>query len=231
MRVLGLVPARGGSRRVERKNLMELGGRTLVRRALETTLASGACEAVALSSEDDEILAEAEGLDVLTVRRPAELAGDTARSYDVVMHALRVLEDDGLGPYDAVAIVQCTSPFTAPEDIAGTIGLLERSGAGSAVTVVQLDYGIHPLKMKVLDGDRLTPWLEEDDMTPSHELPRLWIRNGSVYATRREVLEAGELVSTHDCRGYEMPSERSHDIDTPLDLAFAQFLLETGRAG
>jgi CMP-N-acetylneuraminic acid synthetase len=226
MRVLGLVPARGGSRRVERKNLALLGGRTLVRRALETALAAGCFDAVALSSDDPEILAEAEGLDVVVVQRPPELASDSARSLDAVLHALDVVDGD----FEAVGIVQCTSPFTAPADIAGAVTMLERSGAGSVVSVTRIEAAIHPLKLKVMDGEHLKPWLADDRMAPSHELPELWRRNGSIYLTRVEALRRGEILDEADQRGYVMPAERSHDIDTPEDLAFAEYLLQAGAA-
>jgi len=174
-----------------------------------------------LSSEDAEILREADGLEVARVERPASLATDTARAYDVVVHAL-----DVLGEFDAVAVIQATSPFTAPDDLAGAVALLERTGAASVVSVGRVEGADHPLKLKVMEGDRLLPWLAEDSMTPSHELPPLWVRNGSLYVSRREVIDAGLLVSEDDCRGYEMPPERSFDIDTPRDLAFAEFLLD-----
>jgi CMP-N,N'-diacetyllegionaminic acid synthase len=221
MRVLGIVPARGGSSRVPRKNLARLGGRTLVRRALETALAAGCLDVVALSSEDDEILAEAGGLDVVALRRPLELGTDTARAAEFALHALQALDDPDT-PFDAVAIVQCTSPFTAPQDVAGAVELLERTGAESVVTVSRIDAAHHPAKLKVLDGDRLLPFLEDDRLTPSHELPPLWARNGSVYVFRRDVVERS--LEADDVRGYEMPSERSFDIDTARDLAIAEFL-------
>ena len=203
-----------------RKNLAVLGGRTLVRRALETALAANVFSMVALSSEDDEILAEAEGLDIVAIRRPAELATDTTRALDVVRHALGELR-----PFDAVAVVQATSPFTAPEDLAGAVALLHETGAESVVSVARLEAGVHPLKLKRLEPDgRLLPYLEDDALTPSHELPPLWARNGSIYLSRIEVLERGLLVSDRDVRGYEMPVERSFDIDTPRDLAFVRFL-------
>jgi CMP-N,N'-diacetyllegionaminic acid synthase len=209
---------------VPRKNLARLGGRTLVRRALETSLEARCFEAVALSSDDDEVLAEAEGLDVETIDRPAELATATARAYDVVVHALGELERNGR--FDAVAVVQCTSPFTAPADLAGAVELLEASGARSVVSVVRLESALHPLKLKVLEGDRLLPFLAEDQLAPSHDLPPLWVRNGSIYASSRPVIDDGKLVDECDVRGYEMPVERSFDIDTERDLAFAEFLLE-----
>ena len=221
MRVLGIVPARGGSSRVPRKNLARLGGCTLVRRALETALASGALDVVALSSEDEEILAEADGLEVVALRRPAELATDTARASEFALHALRALDDPD-APFEAVAIVQCTSPFTAPEDVAGAVGLLERTGAESVVTVSRIEAAHHPAKLKVLEDDRLLPFLEDDRLAPSHELPPLWVRNGSVYVFRRDVVGRG--LEADDVRGYEMPPERSFDIDTARDLAIAEFL-------
>lgn len=225
MRVLGLVPARGGSRRIEGKNLAELGGKTLVRRALETALACIRLDLVAISSDSAEILAQAEGLDAVTrIERSHDLATDSARSLDVVLHALEVVEDRGTAPFDAVAILQCTSPFTEPPDIDGTIELLERSGAGSAVTVSKVDHA-HPLKMKRMEGDRLLPLFRDDDMLPSHELPEVFVRNGSVYVSRRATLESGSLVS-EDVRGHLMPLERSLDIDTLVDLEFARFLLQ-----
>jgi CMP-N-acetylneuraminic acid synthetase len=226
MHALGLVPARGGSTRVPRKNLARLGGRTLVRRALETCVAAGCFSVVVVSSDDEEVLAEADGLDVVRLRRPPELATATARAADVALHALREL-DDPARPFEALAIVQCTSPFTAPEDVAGTVALLERSGAESAVTVARADPAHHPLKLKRLDGDRLLPYVEDDRLLPSHELPPLWVRNGSVYAFRRDVVE--RRLDAGDVRGYEMPPERSFDIDTSRDLAFAEFLVAQGR--
>jgi len=206
---------------VPRKNLAVVGGRTLVRRALETALAAGCFETVALSSDDDEILAEANGLDVVALRRPPELSTQEARASDFTLHALQEL-----GGFDALAIVQCTSPFTAPEDVAGAVALLESTGAESVVTVARADAAHHPLKLKRLEGDRLLPYLEDDRLTPSHELEQLWVRNGSVYVFRRDVVDRG--LEADDVRGYEMPPERSFDIDTQQDLAFAEFLVERG---
>ena len=221
--ILGLIPARGQSRRLPGKNMSLLGGKTLVRRALETAAASGCFEPVALSSESPEVLAEADGLaGVVPLARPPELATDEARSYDVVIDALRLLEEHGAERFDAVAIIQCTSPFTAPEDLRGAVDLFETSGAASVASVVRLEAALHPLKLKRLEGTRLVPYIEDDAMLPSHELPPVWVRNGSIYLTRRSVIDSGRLMAD-EVHGYEMPPERSHDIDTPIDLAFARF--------
>jgi CMP-N-acetylneuraminic acid synthetase len=136
-----------------------------------------------------------------------------------------VLEANGEGPYDAVVIVQPSSPFTLAEDIDATIDLLVRSGADSAVSVMQLEHAAHPFKMKVLEGDRLLPYLEEErGRMAAHQLPVIYVRNGSVYATRRPSLDRGQVIGD-DCRGYVMPHERSLDINEELDLQFGEFLL------
>lgn len=224
MRVLGLVPARAGSTRAPHKNLARLEGRTLVRRALETALASGVLDLVALSSDGEQILAQAEGLDgVLPVRRPDELATDRAPAYDAAVHALATVEAAGHGPFDVLVIMQATTPFTAPDDVRGAVELLRASGAPSVVTVKRIDDTIHPLKLKRMQGNLLIPFIADDALTPSHDLPELWTRNGAVYASRRAVLERGILVDPQ-ALGYPMPEERSLDVNTPLDLAFAEFL-------
>jgi CMP-N-acetylneuraminic acid synthetase len=164
------------------------------------------------------------------LRRPEALAGDRSPAVEYVRHALECVGGEGDGPYDAVAIVQATSPFTTCEDIDGAVGLLERTGADSAVTVVKVDHAVHPVKLKTMEGDRLLPFLEEEDgRMAAFELPELFVRNCSVYATRRRVIESGSILG-RDCRGYLMPRRRSLDINEEVDFLFAEFLLERGKA-
>lgn len=227
MRVLGIVPARAGSHRVPGKNLRHLGGRPLVEWALEAILGSRRVTTVVLSSDDPGILSlVGTSGRVVPLLRPPELATDEAPAIGYVQHALRVLEDGRRPPFEAVAIVQPSSPLTLAEDVDGTVALLESSGADSAVTVVRLDHAVHPVKLKRLEGDRLVPFLEEErGRMASHELPALFVRNCSVYATRRRVVDGGQILGP-DCRGYVMPAERSVDINTEMDLLFAEFLLD-----
>jgi CMP-N-acetylneuraminic acid synthetase len=222
MRVLGLIPARGGSERLPGKNLAEIGGRTLVRIALETALACERLDALALSSDDEAILAQADGLEgVVQVRRPPELATAAALAYDVVVHALGQTEPPR---FDAVALMQCTSPLTAAEDIDATIALLEESGAGSAVSVAPVPADVNPYAMKRRDDEgRLTPLIGEHGERPARELPPLYVRNGSVYVSRRATIEGGTLLSD-DVRGFVMARERSLDINDAFDLSLARLL-------
>lgn len=231
MRVLGIIPARAGSKRLPRKNLRPLGGRPLVDWVLRAARAARALDRLVLSSDDEEVLTLARAHDpALPLQRPPELASDASPALDYVQHALRTLEAGG-DRFDAVAIIQPSSPFTRAGDIDGTVALLRRSGADSAVSVVELDHAIHPVKLKRLDGDRLLPYLEEErGRMAAQELPRLFVRNGSVYVSRRAVLDGGAILG-EDCRGFVMPAERSVDINTGQDLLFAEFLLERAATG
>jgi CMP-N-acetylneuraminic acid synthetase len=160
---------------------------------------------------------------VVALKRPAALSDDTAPAIDYVRHALAALEPTH-GVFDAIVIVQPSSPLTLASDIDATVALLASSGADSAVSVMQLDHAIHPVKLKSLVGDRLLPYLEDEGgRMAAHELPTLYVRNCAVYASRRGVIESGAIIGA-DCRGYVMPRERSVDINDEIDFAFCEFL-------
>lgn len=202
-----------------------LGGKPLVAWIIEAARLAKRLDRVVVSSDDPEVLRVAATYDrAMPLERPADLATDQSPAIDFVRHALeRTAADDQ--PFDAIAILQPTSPFTLPDDIDGTIELLERSGADSAVTIMRLDHAIHPAKLKSLSGDRLLPYLEEErGRMAAHELPDVYVRNCSVYVTRRATIERGQVIGD-DCRAYVMPRERSLDINDEQDFLFAEFLL------
>ncbi len=208
-----------------------LGGKPLAAWSIEAARQARKLDRIVVSSDDPEVLRLAADYDAsLPLERPAALAADESLAIDYVKHALATLEARGEGPFDSIVIVQPSSPLTIAADIDATVELLATSGADSAVSVVRLDHAIHPLKMKLLLGDRLLPYLEEErGRMASHELPEIYVRNCSVYATRRAAIDRGQLIGD-DCRGYVMPRERSIDINDELDLQFAEFLLSRGAA-
>lgn len=226
LKTLGIIPARGGSSRVPRKNLRVLGGKSLVARALETALNAKSLDRLVVSSDNDEVLAIARQYgDQFVLRRPSELATDTSLAIEYVRHALMELESRYSVIYDAVAIIQPSSPFTITEDIDAVVNLLERSGAESAATVAKVDQVAHPTKLKVLQGDRLVPYFEEESgRMAAHEIAEVYSRNGAVYAALRSAIERSEIIAA-DCRGYIMPRERSVDINDEIDFSFAEFLV------
>lgn len=226
MKTLGIIPARAGSKRCPRKNVRILGGKPLVAWTIEAALAAHTLDRLVVSSDDPEVLGIAARYDArLPLERPAELATDESLAIEYVHHAIRTLEAAGDGPYDAVAIIQPSSPFTQSADIDATVNLLATSGADSAVSVAKVDFMVHPFKLKTMDGDRLLPFLEaESGRMAAHQLPVIFARNGCVYVTRRAALEAGQVIGD-DCRGHVMPRERSVDINDEIDLHYAEFLM------
>lgn len=227
MKILGIVPARKGSRRLPGKNMRLLGGRPLARWALDTARGCPSLTRLVVSSDDERVLELARGLEgLVALRRPPELSGDTAPAIGYVRHALDALEAGGEDRFEAVVILQPSSPFTLPADVEQTVALLQATGADSAVTVVQVPHDVHPAKFKVLEGDRLRPYFEpEAGRTAAEEMPTVYVRNGSVYATLRRVVDAGAILGD-DCRGLPMPRHRSVDINDELDFALAELLLE-----
>lgn len=232
MRVLGVVPARGGSKGVPRKNIRTLAGTPLIGWTLRAAAASARLARTVVSTEDDEIarVARALGGDVPFLR-PGELSTDTAKSLDVMVHAIRAVEAlEGGAPYDAVLLLQPTTPFRTAEDIDGSIALLERTGADSVISVVDVG-GYHPARMKYMEGDRLVdpPFCEAVENMPRQQLPPMFLRAGCIYLTRREVLLGGSFKG-RDCRGWVVPGDRAVNIDCERDFLFAEWLASRGGA-
>lgn len=227
VKTLAIIPARAGSSRLPHKNTLPLAGKPMVCWVIEAALKAGRINRLVVSSDDEKVLELANRYDPkLPLQRPPALATATSPAIDYVYHALRSLADAGESEFDLITIIQPSSPLTLPTDIDGTIDLLTVSGADTAVSVVKLDHAVHPLKLKTMEGGRLYPYLEEENGRMAvHELPTLFVRNGSVYATRRNVIETGKIIGT-DCRGFIMPRERSIDINDLLDYRFACFLAE-----
>lgn len=221
MRVLGLIPARGGSKGIPRKNLADLGGRPLLAWTADTALASS-IDRVVLSTDDEEIAATGRELGVdVPFMRPRVLASDAARSIDVVLHALEAL---GERP-DAVMLLQPTTPFRSAEDIDGSIGLLEATQADSVISVASVG-GHHPARMKLIEDGWLIdpPFSEVEEGIPRQELTDIFIRNGAIYLTCLTTL-LGRSFKGPRSRAWIMPAERSVNIDNPLDLAVARALI------
>jgi CMP-N,N'-diacetyllegionaminic acid synthase len=226
MFVLGIIPARGGSKRVARKNVRRLAGKPLVSWAIEAGRHAQRVDRLVVSSDDDEVLDIAAKYDRrLPLRRPPELSTDTSLAIEYIRHAIQTLETAQSPRIDAVVVIQPSSPLTLACDIDSTIDLLHASGADSAVSVVELRHDLHPAKLKRMQGDRLLPYYEDEQgKMASHELPRVFVRNCSVYASKRAAIDAGRIIGD-DCRGFIMPRERSVDINDELDFAFTEFLV------
>ncbi len=221
MRTLAVVPARGGSKGVLRKNLREVGGKPLIAHTIVTGLAARSIDRLVVSTEDDEIaeVARSYGADV-PFERPEALATDIASQLDVVIHALGVVEEVEAVPYDCVVLLQPTAPLRTSEDIDHCIAKLESEKADSVISFYRVEHG-HPHYMYTLEGGCPVPLLKGAVSSRRQDFPAVYIRNGAIYAVRRDVLVNDRSFYGKEIRPYIMPYVRSVNIDTETDLSIA----------
>ena len=226
--MLGVIPARGGSKGIPRKNIKLLAGKPLLQYPAEAALSAKRLARIILSTEDAEIAEVGRrcGLDV-PFMRPKNLAQDDTPTLPVLQDAVRRLEKAG-DSFDAVMVLQPTNPLRRPEDIDGSMELLQRTGADSVISFVEVG-DRHPARMKLIDDEgRVTdpPFAEQFEGQRRQDLPKLFLREGSIYLTRRNVLMNQNSIKGHDCRAWMVPEERACNIDTPLDWFIAEQLLQ-----
>lgn len=226
MQILGVVPARGGSKTIPRKNLALVAGRPLLAWTADAALGSVRLARTVLSTDDPEIaeVGRALGLEVPFLR-PAALAADETPMLAVLQQLVEALErEEGYRP-DAVALLQPTSPLRRAHHIDAAIELLSSTGADSVVSVVAVPHQFSPVSVLREDHGRLVPWGEGPTVTRRQDKPVLYARNGpAVLVTRRAVVGQGSLYGA-DSRPLVMSPEESIDIDTPWDLELAGWLL------
>jgi CMP-N,N'-diacetyllegionaminic acid synthase len=228
MRSLGVIPARGGSKGIPRKNLTMLGGRPLLAYTADAARASRLSRTI-VSTDDAEIADAASklGLEV-PFMRPAELASDGALMAPVLQHAAREMAERGFAA-DAVVLLQPTSPLRRAQHIDRALDLLETSQADSVVSVVEVPHQFNPISVMTLEDDRLTPFLDGPQIFRRQDKPRVYARNGpAVLAVRTSVLERGSLYGD-DCRALVMTPEESIDLDSVLDLQILEQRLARSR--
>jgi CMP-N,N'-diacetyllegionaminic acid synthase len=234
-RPLAVIPARGGSKGVLRKNLRLIGSKPLIAYTIEAALAvRPRLYRTIVSTDDEEIasVARAYGADAPFLR-PGALAGDEVPMVPVLQHAVRFVEKkDGL-TLDWVLLLQPTAPLRIPEDIEAALALAGRGGCDSVISVVQV-FAVHPVLMKRIEDDRLLPYcMEEKEGTRRQDYqPPAYMRNGAIYLTRRDVLMERGSVWGDVIRPYVMPAERSVSIDSELDVKVVETIMRerlTGR--
>ncbi len=223
--ILAVIPARGGSRGVPRKNTYSLCGKPLIAYTIESGLQAQSLDRLIVSTDDEEIteVAQHYGAEVPFLR-PKELACHDTPTVPVLQHAVHWLEANEGRCIDALVTLQPTSPLRRAEDIDAAVQKLLDTGADSVVSVCLAKHS--PYWMKRLEGDRMFPFLPHaPEYTRRQELPPVYRLNGAVYVTRRDVLmEQGRMLG-EDTRAIVMDQESSLDTDTILDLKLAELIL------
>jgi CMP-N-acetylneuraminic acid synthetase len=234
--VLALVPARGGSKGIPRKNLQVLGGRPLVAHAVVAGLEASLVTRVLCSTDDPEIAAAARtaGAEVPFLR-PAELALDTSEDWPVFVHALDWLaEHDNWAP-EFVVNLRPTSPLRTARHVDDAIRLVQQTGADSVKAICLARQHPHKMWLREPVGTLVpflkTPFrLERGPDVPRAELEEVYWQNGVVDVTRTVVVREQRVMIGQLVAGLVTAPEESIDIDTPLDLALAELLLAQRRA-
>jgi CMP-N-acetylneuraminic acid synthetase len=227
-RRLCLVPARGGSQRVPRKNIAPLAGRPLLAWTVEAAVGSGLFQRVVVSTEDEEIARVAERHGAAVLARAAELATSAATGVEVCVDAIERLAAAG-EHFDVLAFLLPTAPLRTADDLRGAWRRFVEGDADFLMGVT--DYAIPPFwALEERDG-YLRPYWGHEYLVKSQELPRVCVDNGAVYLARIEAFLRERTFYGERLVGYRMPRERSVDIDEPVDLALAAFFLERRQRG
>ena len=219
---LAIVPARGGSKRLPRKNVLELSGKPLIAYSIEAALKSKYIDKVVMASDDEEILNISKQFGSDTIKRPDELASDTATSFDAIKHVLENVKE-----FDYIVLLQPTSPLRNEKHIDEAIKLLESKKADAVVSVCEMDHS--PLWSNSLDDSLSMKNFVIDEVLNkrSQDLEKYYRLNGAIYICKTDkLLEEKSFMLKDNIFAYVMDRKSSIDIDDEIDFKIAQFYKE-----
>jgi CMP-N,N'-diacetyllegionaminic acid synthase len=229
MKILGLIPARGGSKAIPGKNIKLLEGKSLIQRAYETARKSKYLDRIILSTDSNEIAEHAKsfGLEVPFIR-PQEFAKDESPMIDAIVHTIETLKKSGYLP-DAVMLLQPTSPLRKAEHIDEAIELLKDNDSVCSVIEIPQDMSPHYV-MKITADGHLDYFLPEGkNFKRRQDVPKAYKRDGTIFLTRTEVLLNEKNVYGKRCIPYFMDASLAINIDTPEEWKMAENFLKEGK--
>lgn len=222
MKILALIPARGGSKRIENKNIRELAGKPLITWTIEVTRGIKSIADVMVSTDSPKIamIAEAQGA-LVPWLRPPELSTDTASSMAVCIHAIDWYEKEN-GPVDGLILLQPTSPFRTAESIQQAIDIFSAHPKISIVSFSPAES--HPMWCYRLEGDAMVPFVKnKDEMMRSQDLPDAYVANGSIYIASPTYLRNNKNFIRADTLPLILQDRKETlDIDTEWDWKLAE---------
>jgi|APHig6443717817_1056837.scaffolds.fasta_scaffold63140_1 CMP-N-acetylneuraminic acid synthetase len=224
--IVTIIPARGGSKGLPRKNILCLGNRPLIAWTIQAALDCQELENIIVSTDDQEVaeIARQWGAGV-PFMRPVELAGDDTSVEAVVFHLLEWFEySKGFLP-EVVCLLQPTSPLRTGEDISKALELMHIKNANAVVSVTPNPRPVQWLRRLGADG-KLMPYCAEQEIKQRQKAEPLFLLNGAIYLIKTDLLLKGKTFYPEGAIAYTMPLENSIDIDTELDFIFAEALLD-----
>lgn len=220
LRVLAVIPARGGSKGVPRKNVRMLAGKPLIVWTIEAAQRAQTLDRIVVSTDDPEIASVARSAGAQVCMRPAELAGDTTPTEPVLLHVLDALAaEDGYQP-DALALLQCTSPLRGADVIDRCVRLLAESACDAVMTVTPMQHWY--LCGRIGEGDLFEPEYDYARRPFSQQMPEKFRENGACYVTRTTCLRTHRNRLGGDVRVLPLDVVRSIDIDSEADFLLAE---------
>lgn len=229
-RILAIIPARGGSKGIPHKNIINICDKPLIAYSIEAAQKSKYIDYVLVSTDDEEIkqVSLKYGAEVPFLR-PKEISNDTAKSIDVVLHGLKYLEEHG-NIFDYLVLLQPTSPLRTYEDIDEAIEVLMGNKKDSLVSVCEAQE--NPVLMRIIDNERLRPFIEfKGDNLRRQDLPRFYIFNGALYINSVNMLTNESVFVNDNTMPFVMESNKSIDIDTMLDAKLVELILKENDNG
>lgn len=228
MPVLGVIPARGGSKGIPGKNLRSLGGMPLLARAANSARESCAVDRLILSTDSEEIASLGQSLGIeVPFLRPSNLANDDSPMQPTIEHAVRELEDKGWQA-DVVVILQPTAPLRRGAHVASAVEILASTDATSVVSVVPIPLHFAPdYAMRIVDGHLETFLSQRPRVTRRQDVEAAYSRDGTVYAVRRDVVVLDHDLYGHRCHPLVLEPEESLMLDSEADWRRAEALLGT----
>jgi CMP-N,N'-diacetyllegionaminic acid synthase len=222
-KVVGIIPARGGSKGIPGKNIRLLAGKPLIHYSVASALDSNVINRLILSTDSAEIVNSVKGLDIeIPFIRPANLAFDDTPMISVIFHAVNFLESNGWKP-DIIVLLQPTAPLRKPEHIRTAVELLINSKCDSVVSVVEVPKHFSPDYVMKIDGGKLQPFLADGlQVTRRQDVRPVYSRDGTIYAVWRDILLETNSLYGKDCRPLLIPSDLSCNLDTMDDWEEAQ---------
>lgn len=225
-KILAVIPARGGSKGIPRKNLCQIAGISLVGHAVKVAQSLDWIDRTVLSTDDEEIAREGRnhGLEV-PFMRPAELASDTARSHDVWRHVWLTSEEHFKEHYNISVLLEPTSPLRRPEDITSTVKALVEKNCDAAATVSRAPAHFTPHKCLTLDENDIVGFYHQDgpQFSIRQKIPNYYFRNGICYALKRHTLIEKGFIIEENCKAVVI-ERHVVNIDDEHDLEYAEFI-------
>ena len=226
--VLAIIPAKGGSTRLRRKNIAVIAGKPLIAYAIENAKTIGLCERVIVSTEDFEIaeIARKYGAEVPFIR-PVELARDPATVSDVCLHALEKIDREGTA-YKTLIILLPTAPLCAKEDIVKALDIFNENNGRFLLSVTEFDSPPYNALRLDEDGQNMISCFPESELqhTKSTECPRTFKSNGAIAIVNISAFKKNRSIWGTPLLAYQMPPERSIDIDNEFELKIVRLLME-----